>query len=916
VVLGLTERQARTEAQRCLQCGICSECLACVHTCGVDAIDHNMAAYEEQVNVGAVILAPGYQIYRSELSEEYGYGRFPNVVTSLQFERLLSASGPTLGHVQRPSDGTTPRRIAFLQCVGSRDQSHDYCSAVCCMYATKEAVIAKEHDPKLDIHVFFMDMRAFSKGYWGYFERARDRYGIEYHRCRASALREDPLTRNLILDYQGEDGNLYQLRFDMVVLSVGMEISDSVRDLGQTLGVELDEYGFCHTPQFNPVETSRAGIYAVGPFREPKDIPESVIEASGAAAAAAARISPSRFALTETVEFPPERDVGDEDPRIGVFVCHCGSNIAGFVDVTAVADHAAALPYVTHAETNLYTCSQDSIKHISEVVEEQNLNRVVVASCTPLTHGPLFRDSLRQAGLNPYLFEMANIRNHCSWVHSDDRKAATLKAMELTQMAVARAALLEAQHTVDVPVQQAALVVGGGPAGMTTALSLADQGFPVHLVEREDVLGGNLRHVFTETREWKLETLQSSVSILQSPQQKLHDLIEQVETNENITIYLSSRVTHTTGFMGNFSSVIENGSAPITIQHGATILATGGQEYRGPDYGYGTDPRILTQQQFEAILNGMFRESEFPKPSLVQISGIPIPDTSHLKSVAMIQCIGPAEKYCSRICCTMALKNALALKQQNPDAQIVIFYRDIRTYGFGERLYTEARRQGILFVRYDADHKPEVAVGQDAILSLQAWEPVLRRPFTLHPDLLILSMPVVPRDDAHQTANLFKVPLDADGFFQEAHVKLRPVDFTTDGVFMAGMAHYPKLLDETMIQAQAAAARAARVLSKKTITAGGRVAVIDETKCTGCLTCVRICPFGVPQMKPNLTGVGGIMGAAYVETAVCQGCGTCVSECPARAIQLMHYTDAQLTAKVDALVHLPTNFIPLPEVSA
>ncbi|MCP4425456.1 MAG: FAD-dependent oxidoreductase, partial [Chloroflexi bacterium] len=362
---GYDDASAQAEAARCLACGICSECMSCAFACGVDAIDHDMVAIEETIEVGAVVLAPGYQIYRSELSEEYGYGRFPNVVTSLQFERLLSASGPTLGHVERPSDGTAPKRIAFLQCVGSRDQSHDYCSSVCCMYATKEAVIAKEHDPALDIHVFFMDMRAFSKGYWGYFERARDRYGIEYHRCRVSALREDPLTRNLILDFQGEDGRLYQLRFDMVVLSVGMEISKSARDLGRKLDIELDEYGFCHTPQFNPVETSRPGIFAVGPFREPKDIPESVIEASGAAAAAATVINRARFALTEQVEFPPERDVSDEEARVGVFVCHCGSNIAGFVDVTAVSDHAAALPCVAHAETNLYTCSQDSIKHIS-----------------------------------------------------------------------------------------------------------------------------------------------------------------------------------------------------------------------------------------------------------------------------------------------------------------------------------------------------------------------------------------------------------------------------------------------------------------------------------------------------------------------------------------------------------------------
>lgn len=883
---GYDDESAQAEAARCLACGICSECMSCTFACGVNAIDHDMVAMEETVQVGAVILAPGYQIYRSELSEEYGYGRFPNVITSLQFERLLSASGPTLGHVQRPSDGREPQRIAFLQCVGSRDQSHDYCSAVCCMYATKEAVIAKEHQPDLDIHVFFMDMRAFSKGYLSYFERARDRYGIRYTRCRISNLHEDPLSNNLLVRYQDEDGRTQVETFDLVVLSVGMEISASVRQLGQRLNISLDDYGFCHTVQFNPVETSRPGIFAVGPFREPKDIPESVVEASGAAAAAASQISSQRFTLTKTVEYPPEIDFGDAESRVGVFVCHCGSNIAGFLDVTNVAEHAAGLPHVAHAETNLYTCSQDSIKHIAEVVKEQNLNRIVVASCTPLTHEPLFRDSLRQAGLNPYLFEMANIRNHCSWVHSNDRETATSKARDLVRMAVARAALLKPQHTIEVPVQPAALVVGGGVAGMTTAVSLAQQGFPVHLVEKEKELGGNLRRVFTRSNG-------------KEPQEVLQQLITQVEQHPSITVYRRSCVRKSSGFMGNFTSIVvrEDGTS-WEIQHGATILATGGQEYRGSDYGYGTNPRILTQQEMEAHLNNLQSPIKHPK------------------SVVMIQCIGPAEKFCSRICCTVALKNALALKRRSPQTQVTILYRDIRTYGFGERLYTRAREQGVLFVRYDDAHKPDVEIGDaQTPLRIHAWEPLLQRPLSLDADLLVLSMPIMPQSEAKETAALFKVPLDNDGFYLEAHVKLRPVDFSTNGVFMAGMAHYPKLMEETMIQAQAAAARAARVLSKKTLTAGGRVAVVDEANCTGCLTCVRICPFGVPIIRPNLMGVGNIMGAAYIETAVCQGCGICVSECPARAIQLMHYTDEQMMAKVSALVHPPAGFVPLAEIS-
>jgi heterodisulfide reductase subunit A-like polyferredoxin len=660
----------------------------------------------------------------------------------------------------------------------------------------------------------------------------------------------------------------------LVVLSVGMEISQQVRQLGERLGVGLDEYGFCHTVQFNPLETSRPGIYAVGPFREPKDIPESVVEASGAASAVAERLSEARFSLTSKREFPPEREVSGEQPRIGVFVCHCGSNIAGFLDVAAVAEDARGLPSVVHAESCLYACSQDSIQHISETIQGENLNRVVVASCTPLTHQPLFQDSLRAAGLNPYLFEMANIRNQCSWVHSHDWELATSKAMELVQMAVARAALLEPQHTLDVPVQHSALVVGGGAAGMTAALALAEQGFPVHLVEKEPELGGNLRYVFLPSGE-------------QDPQATLRRLVESVQDNPNINLHLESKVVAASGFKGNFVTQIQNAAGERQeIRHGATILATGAREYRGPEYGYGKDPRILTQQAFEALLAG------------------PQPEMPDLKSVVMIQCVGPAEKFCSRICCTVALKNAIELKERQPDCQVVILYKDIRAYGFKERSYAAARGLGVIFIRYEDHRRPQLVWDEDGKLSqVLAWDPILDQTISLNADLLILSMPVVPAADVQELSSLFRVPIDADGFFLEAHVKLRPVDFSTDGVFMAGMAHYPKLLDETRIQAQAAASRAARVLSQENLSAGGRVAVVDATMCTGCLTCVRVCPFNVPSIQADLSGVGGILGAAYIEPAVCQGCGTCAAECPARAIQLMHYTDAQMAAKVSALVN-------------
>jgi heterodisulfide reductase subunit A-like polyferredoxin len=894
VATGYTDELAQAEAARCLACGICSECLSCQYICQADAINHDMLERVQDVQVGAIVLTPGYEAYPAEKAAEYGWGHYPNVVTALQFERLLSASGPTRGHVQRPSDGEMPKKIAFLQCVGSRDKAHDYCSSVCCMYATKEAIMAISHEPDTEVTVFMMDMRAFSKGYYEYYQRAQERYGVRYIRSRISFVRENPQTHNLILRHvappssppqaggtRGGDGSVVEEEFDLVVLSVGMEISDDVRELGRRLNVDLDEHGFCRTLPFEPFQTSQPGIFAAGPFREPKDIPESVVEASGAAAAAGAVVAPARWTCTEEVVYPPERDIAEEEPRIGVFVCHCGSNIGGFLDVPAVTEYAATLPGVAHAEHNLYTCSQDSIKQITEKTQELGLNRVVVASCTPLTHELLFQDSIRQAGLNPGMFQMANIRNQCSWVHSDNWEAGTEKAKDLVRMAVAKAVQLAPIHTTEIAVQKAVLIIGGGTAGMTAALTLADQGFPVHLVEREDVLGGHLRNI-KHIAGWDSE---KGGLVWHDPQALLQQLTQRVEKHDQITVHLQSEVLESGGFTGNFTSRLRGPDGESEVRHGATIVTTGGVEYRGPEYGYGTDPRIVTQQEFEAMLAGSSKQK-----------------AKDLQSIVMIQCIGPAERYCSRICCTTAMKNALALKQRNPDAQVTVVYRDVRTYGFKERLYQEARRQGVMFVQYSPDRKPEVRVSSSSVsgstldepetpnlkpdtrLEVTVWEPSLEEELALHPDLLVLSMPVVPPEGADELATRLKVSVDLDGFFLEAHVKLRPVDFASDGMFVAGMAHYPKFLDETIAQAQAAAGRAMTM------------------KCVGCLTCVRICPYHVPQVQADFAGVGGIVGAAYVEPAQCHGCGTCVSECPAKAIQLLYYKDVQVGAEIETLL--------------
>ncbi len=549
-----------------------------------------------------------------------------------------------------------------------------------------------------------------------------------------------------------------------------------------------------------------------------------------------------------------------------------------------MAEYAKTLPHVVHAEDNLYTCSQDTIAHIIDTTVELGLNRVVVSSCTPITHEPLFQDALRQAGINPHLFEMANIRNQCSWVHSNNWEEATEKARTLTRMAVARAEKLDPIEISEVPVCQEALIIGGGAAGMNAALNLAGQGFPVHLVEKKGELGGNLNSLryFSSPKDSPIEI---------SPLEYLDGLVRQIESNPLISTYRNAQLLETDGFKGNYTSTVQSDQEVISIKHGAIIIATGGVEYKGDEYQYGKSPRIKTQLEFEGFLGEHIPGSG----SRAVGGGLP-------ERVTMIQCVGPAEKYCSRICCTTAIKNALKLKEIKPEAEITILYRDIRTYGFKERLYTEAREAGIRFIHFEFDRKPEVEIlspdNPDHEIVVSVFEPILQRDVRLPTDMLILSTPIIPDPGTKNLANLLKCSTDMDSFYMEAHVKLRPVDFAADGIFMAGMAHYPKFLDETIAQAEAASSRAARLLSQEKILTNSRVAQVDPQKCVGCLTCVRICPYNVPRISNELDGVGNIVGAAFIEAAICHGCGSCASECPAQAIQVRHCTDDQTLEKV------------------
>ena len=862
VMGGLEQEQALAEAKRCLNCGGCSGCYKCIAACEPKAIDFSHEEVEIDLKVSSVLVVPGFDQIDPETRSEYGYRTYADVVTALEFERILSASGPFSGHIKRLSDGVEPEKIAFIQCVGSRDRSRGmgYCSAVCCMYAIKEAIIAKEHTPGLDVTIFHMDIRAFGKEFDYYYERAQN-MGIKFTRCRVADIREDEKS-DLTVNCVDEGGELVHETFDMVVLSNGIAPPEEAEKLGQALGIKLDSHGFCKTSTFHPLETDRPGVFVAGAFSEPKDIPDTVAQASGAVSKASAMISAEGLRLLQIDSFPPERNVEEEEPRIGVFVCHCGINIGATVDVPGVMEYVKTLHDVVYVEENLYTCSQDTQELIKEKIKEHNLNRVIVASCSPRTHEPLFQRTIREAELNPYLFEMANIRDQCSWVHMNEPLRATDKAKDLVRMAVANARLLRPLHKSRIPVTQTGLIIGGGLSGMTAALELAAQGYDAHLVEREPNLGGNLRHLFF--------TIQG-----EDVQEHMEDLISAVESSHLIHVYKQAEVSGIEGHIGDFKVAINMGGEDLDINVGAVIVATGGAEYKPKEYLYGQHENVMTQLEFEKKLAA---------------------DEIAANNVLMIQCVGSRNEerpYCSRVCCTHAVKNALKLKERNPDSEIHVLFKDMRTYGFREEYYSEASEKGVQFFRYDDENKPVVDTAEDGSLRVVLKEPVLGEHLVFKPDILVLSAAILPQADNEKLSKLLKAQLSRDKFFLEAHMKLRPVDFSTEGMFLCGLAHSPKFINEAISQASGAVARACTILSKDHLEVGGVVSVVDTVKCAACLTCVYVCPYNVPVVGPS--------GAATIDVAECQGCGICASECPAKAIQLRHYTDKQIVAKCDAL---------------
>jgi heterodisulfide reductase subunit A len=842
------------------------KCKACEKFCPAGAINFNDTEELLTIHVGSVILAPGFQPFDPSKFETYNYATHQNVITSMEFERILSATGPTMGHVVRMSDHKEPKKIAWLQCIGSRDLNrcdNFYCSTICCMYAVKQAVLAKEHTGNgLDSTIFFTDMCTPRKDFEKYYAASKDKYGVRFIRSRVHTVNPINGTDDLEIRYVSDDGKIKTEVFDQVILSVGMEISPEIVDFAKRIGIELTEGNFCKTDAINPIATQREGIYVCGAFQGPKDIPESVMEASAAACSAGIKLATARGTLVKKKEFPDENDVTDQDARIGVFVCNCGINIGGIADVPAIAEFAKELPNVVYVEENLFTCSQDTQDKMVEVIREKKLNRIVVAACSPRTHEPLFQETLRNAGLNAYLFDMANIRNQCTWVHSGDKENATGKCKDLVKMAVARASLLEPIPDISVDIHKSALIVGGGVAGMTAALSLADQGFGVTVIEKSAVLGGAARNI---TRTWKGLDVQKFLS----------HIVDRVEKHSNIEMLTGAEITGVSGFVGNFKTRVSTGQTEKTVEHGVTIIATGGKAADTDEYLYGKNPRVTRWHDLE-------HDHEKIKSA---------------ESIVFIQCVGSRDEnrpYCSKICCTASVSQAIAIKEINPDINVFILYRDIRTYGEREALYKNAREKGVIFIRYTLDKKPTVTEAEDG-LEVSVFDPILQMKLRIKADYVNLATAIEPVD-SHRIAELYKIQLNDENFFMEAHAKLRPVEFASDGIFLCGLAHYPKAIDESISQAMAAASRATTILSKDSIRISPIISQVNTEQCIGCGLCTEICAFNAVILE-DFTGKGY---RAKNIPASCKGCGLCAAACPQKAIDMMHFRDSQIFAAAKA----------------
>lgn len=844
----------------------CTRCGACVKVCTPGAIDLEMKEEYEKVHVGTILLGFGFEPFLAQKKGEYGFGRYENVITSLQFERMLSTSSPTQGKPIRRSDQKEMKRIAFIQCVGSRDPScgQNHCSTICCMYATKQAMIAKDRSPDLEVAFFYMDVRPMGKDYERYYERAKTEYRIEYIRSAISSIKELQKTKNLLVTYVKEDGTFIEKEFDTVVLSIGFTPPQDIQNVAQTVGVQLTPQGFCWTDEFHPAQTSKEGIFVAGAFRGPKDIPESVVEGASAAASAINFLAPHR-SLLSSKDYPREGALGNEIPKIGIFLCHCGNELGRVISFSELIQEAEKLREVIHIEEIELACFQKDLDRIKKRIGEKGLNRLVIAGCSQREIREAMEEMARGIGFNPYLIEFANIREQCAWVHFNSPPLATKKAIALIRMAAERVRRFQPIQKGRQKIERKGLVVGGGLAGMTASLQLAAQGYEVFLIEKEKELGGNLKESYY--------TLKGS-----DPQGLLRETIKCIKENGLIHLYLEAVVIESERKNGHYRTRIRYQDEEKWIDHGVLILATGGRETPPQGYLFGEDPRVITQRQLEKML--YFQDGKL----------------KDLHSVVMVQCVGSRDEnhpYCSRLCCSHAVKNALKLKEKAPEVKIYILYRDIRTYGFYETYYQQAREKGVIFIRYDLENRPKAEL-HEGHLEVSLSDPAMNRPVTLPADYLVLSTGIEPNDHK-DLARIFNVELNSDGFFKEANPKSAPLDFVDRGKFFCGLCHSPHFIEDVISQGNAVAARAGALLAKEAIEEKPYIAYVIKRLCCGCGLCVTVCPYGARILNEE-------EGKAEVIGSLCQGCGSCVVACRNAASQQRNFEKDLNIAVLDAAI--------------